>query len=483
MRRVGDKAKAATMATAPIVQRGVILLVLLAMVASPKRGACQPVKAQRPDYLSVVRRYADAMIEHGRDTYGTQPSGLLLSALDRHTQRPLVTRPAPPAGIRREDRVGLPWRALTGANPQLDENLLRVFYALTDLTGDPRYRETADHEVRWFFEHTGSPVTGLLPWGEHLSWDVFLDRPISGGTDLTHEFSRPWVLWDRTFQLAPQAAKRFAVGLWSHQIANPKTGAFDRHAPYDRHGPVDGKDFPRHAAFYIHTWAHAYRATREDVFLTAIETELARYERKRRGDNGTEVATMPPLDLETAAALVPEPLRSRLHAFADREDELILADLHRQYGRPDGALTLPPTWQAAYASGTNAGWAMFALARWEQVKKPQFRDLVLAVADAYADALPDEDVDVWPMSFGHVISAEVAAYRLTSRNDYLEQAVRFAQMAVDRFFQDCALPRASFKTDHYETITGADSLALALLEVHAAVHGLTTVIPTNTVDR
>ena len=31
MRRVGDKAKAATMATVPIVQRGVILLVLLAV--------------------------------------------------------------------------------------------------------------------------------------------------------------------------------------------------------------------------------------------------------------------------------------------------------------------------------------------------------------------------------------------------------------------------------------------------------------------
>ena len=154
--------------------------------------------------------------------------------------------------------------------------MLRVFYALSDLTGEPRTRETADHEVRWFFEHAASPVTGLLPWGEHLSWDVFLDRPISGSTDLTHEFSRPWVLWDRTFQLAPQAARSFALGLWNHQIANPKTGAFDRHAPYDRHGPVDGKDFPRHAAFYIHTWAHAYKYTQEDVFLTAIETELAR---------------------------------------------------------------------------------------------------------------------------------------------------------------------------------------------------------------
>ena len=38
-----------------------------------------------PDLLRVVRLYADTMIEHGRDTYGPQQSGLLLSALDRGT--------------------------------------------------------------------------------------------------------------------------------------------------------------------------------------------------------------------------------------------------------------------------------------------------------------------------------------------------------------------------------------------------------------
>ena len=97
---------------------------------------------------------------------------------------------------------------------------------------------------------------------------------------------------------------------------------------------------------------------------------------------------MPPLDLEIAASLVPAPLCSRLHAFADREDQLILVDLHRQYGRLDGSLALQPTWQAEYSSGAAAGWAMFGLARWEQVRKPEFRDLVLAVADAYVDACP-----------------------------------------------------------------------------------------------
>jgi hypothetical protein len=46
--------------------------------------------AEPPDFLKVVRRYADTMIERGRDTYGPQKSGLLLSALDRTTLAPLT---------------------------------------------------------------------------------------------------------------------------------------------------------------------------------------------------------------------------------------------------------------------------------------------------------------------------------------------------------------------------------------------------------
>ncbi|KPK50082.1 MAG: hypothetical protein AMK72_03045 [Planctomycetes bacterium SM23_25] len=436
-----------------------------------------------PSFLDVVRRYADTMIEHGRDTYGPQKSGLLLSALDRLRLKPLEIRPAPPGGIRRGDRTGLPWRRLTGANPQLDQNLLRVLYVLSEITANPRYREVADQEIRWFFKNTRSRSTDLLPWGEHMSWDVILDRPISSGTALTHEFARPWVLWDRTFQLAGESARRFALGLWNHQIADHRTGAFDRHAPYDRHGPRDGRDFPRHGGFYIHTWAYAYKHTKEKTFLRAIETVLGRFERKRSTPKGPMQATMGPLDVHTAASMVPEPLASRLREFARVEDQLILDHLRKQYGRPDGTWSFRPTWQAGYASGVTADWAMFGWARYRQARKKAFRDLVAAVADAYVGTLPDEDVDVWPMSFSHVISAQVAAYKLTGRSVYLEQARRFARMAVEIFFQDSPLPRASFKTGHYETITGADSLALSLVEVHAAIHNLKVSIPANTIDR
>ncbi len=458
----------------------VVLPLLLPTLPFLLRGSASSAE---PSLLNVVRRYADTMIEHGRDTYGDQKSGLLLSALDRSSLKVLEIRPAPPAGVRRGDRVGLPWRRLAGANPHLDQNLLRVLYTLSEITGEARYREVADHELKWFFENTQSPVTGLLPWGEHLCWDVLLDRPVSSGTDLTHEFARPWVLWDRSFELAPEPSRRFALGLWNHQIADKKTGAFDRHAPYDRHGPRDGRDFPRHAGFYIHTWAHAYRHTGDKIFLGAIETVLARFERKRGSKDGTLTATLGPLDVETAASLVPEPLAQRLREFAAVEDRLILEDLRKKHTREDGTWSFRPTWQSGYASGVTADQAMFGLARHEQIGEKAFRDLVIAVADAYLDSLPDEDVDVWPMSFGHVISAQVAAYKFTRRRVYLEEASRFARMAVAIYWEDRPLPRASFKTGHYETITGVDSLALALLEVHAVLHDLKIPIPSNTIDR
>src|SRR5678816_1706195 len=298
---------------------------------------------QATNFLDVVRRYADTMIERGRDTYGPQKSGLFLSALDRTTLGLLQVRPAPPGGIRRGDRPGRPWLEMNGANPMLDENLLRVFYTLTEITGDQRYVKVADEELTWFFNNTMSPKTSLLPWGEHLSWDVILDVPISGGDEMMHEYARPWVLWERCYALVPEPSVKFALGVWEHQIANHKTGGYDRHAPYLEHGPVDGKDFARHGAFYIGTWCYAWKYTKDETFLRAIEVILARFERKRVQKDGSLAATLGPLDLEIAATMVPDPLAKHLHDFAAKEDELILVDFQKQLAGITNDYT-PPLW-------------------------------------------------------------------------------------------------------------------------------------------
>jgi hypothetical protein len=171
-----------------------------------------------------------------------------------------------------------------------------------------------------------------------------------------------------------------------------------------------------------------------------------------------------------------------LREFAAKEDDLILADMEKQLGGAPNTY-VPPKWQTGYSAGMLASSALFCLGRYEQNQRKEFRDALIKIADQYLDSQPEEDVDAWPMSFAHAISTQVAAHRFTGKPAYLEQARTFANMAVDIFWQDNPLPRASKQTGHYETITGADSLALALLEVHAATHNLTVQLPSNTIDR
>jgi hypothetical protein len=308
--------------------------------------------------------------------------------------------------------------------------------------------------------------------------------------------------------LAPQASARFAQGLWEHQIANHRTGGFDRHAPFFEHGPMDGKDFARHAGFYIGTWCYAWKhggfvATNRtlsvpgagakndgaagggvgngDLYLRAIETLLARFERKRVQKDGSLAATIGPLECELAATMVPEPLATRLRTFAATEDALILTDLRKQVR--GGTNSHVPKWQNGYSAGTLANQAMFCLARYEQTTNAAYRELLIEIAEAYFGSRPEEDLDAWPQSFAHVISTQLAAYRWTKKAAHQAQARQLARLAVETFWQDNPLPRASRQTGHYETITGADSLALALLETHVVLNNLPTRIPSNTLDR
>ena len=482
-------------------------------------------------FITVVYRYADTMLERGRDTYGPQKSGLFLSALDRKTLSPLNIRPPAPTGIRETDRPGAKNEPLVGANPQLDENFLRLLYFLSSLSSEIRYAQAANDELNWFLKNTQSQDTGLLPWGEHLCWIVTTDSIASGLDKQMHEFSRPWMLWDKCFELAPHESKRFALGLWNNQITDHNTGAFDRHAGFAQASSQEGMDFARHAGFYIRTWAESYNYTKDETFLKAIDVLISRYERKRHHKTGLiELKSGPyfarrsglvvanaaktgglreggspnaapilslslAIDCDGAARKMPQPLRSRLIAFAAREDEIFCSLPHRledkngfltsldlTTGKPQDSYT--SLWDAKYGGFTTAAVAMMCVSRYENTGKVKYRDFIVSSADIYKNSLPGDQVDAWPMTFGHAISLELAAFRITARDEYYKRAFELGKIAVERFFGDCPLPRASLKTDHYESITGADTLAIALAELHLNILHITAVrAPTNTIDR
>jgi len=449
--------------------------------------------AASPDYLAVVKAYADAMMEHGRDVYGPTRSPLFAATLDRKTLKLPETPPSAIQGIRPNDRT------LTGANPMHDLNLYQVFYALTKVTGDKRYAAAADESLKWFFDHCQSLATGLFAWGEHLGWDFNTEAVLAGREN--HEFYRPWVLWDRSFELSPEACHRFATGLWEHQIADHKEGLFSRHAAYSKHRPDTRSEFPRHGGFYIATWAAAYQHTKDPEMLKAIAVLTDSFERRRNKETGAIPAaskspdlSWPPSELSLAvdlwdgAARVPADLAAKQPACASRSDEVFLKLPHdlgpagkgfvwtasasdHKAGSPGGGSkqrSYTDTWATGYGEGTDAQVAMLCLLRFQQVKLDGYRRLVLGAADRYLKSEPKESVVLYPGAMGDAIALLLAAHRLTRQNQYIDRADAFAKRSIQVFFSGSPLPRASSKHDHYEAITRADTLAIKLLTLWAA---------------
>lgn len=401
-------------------------------------------------YLPIVYKYADAMLERGRDT-----NGLFHSALDRGTIAPVLNR------VREELQIG--GNAFVRiSNPHHDQNLLRLLYTLSDLSGKPKYGDAADAALRWFAESNDRR--------NYLS-------------------DRPWMLWDRCFSLEPEAKKWFAV-------------------PREHGSPHDlTMAFPRYAGFRIRTWATAYARTTNELLLKAIDRAVRRLENHRDPSNGLiwlGPDTWHPwvlsglslaIDCDAASRLLSEPLASKLLALADEQDRMFCAAPHDLNGT-DGFITgdLGPGSQrqtalwtprvGRYRGPTTAQVAMMCVSRYENTGRVAYRDLVHAAADAYLKSMPQTDADIWPMTVGHAISLQVAAWRSTAQQKYLDRARELADFAVKHFFDEGPLPRARLKSNHYESITGADTLALSLVELHLHILGITAVrCPANTIDR
>jgi hypothetical protein len=263
--------------------------------------------------------------------------------------------------------------------------------------------------------------------------------------------------------LAPEGSQQYALSLLEKSKATPL-------------------NLPRQAGFALRTWAVAYAHTKNEGFLDGIEALLQRFEGNRppgtgqvEGSASTASSLSMAIDCDGAAHLVPEPLASRLRAFA--ED-----DVFHNLTNSGGFITR--LWRPRDGAYTTAQVAMMCVSRYDNTGRLGHRSLLLAAADAYLDSMPAEGDDVWPGTLGHAISLQVAAWRHSARPIYMERARKFADFAIERFFGTNALPRASLKSEHYESITGGDTLVLALAELHLHVLHITAVrCPPNTIDR
>src|SRR5688572_6508487 len=119
-------------------------LVWLCSVAAIIAADVPAVPVPASPYLPVIYRFADAMIEHGRDAYGSEQTGLFLGSIDRAA---MTNRP--PWTSETAGGYDLGKKGHATASLQHDQNLLRLFYTLSELSSRPKYRDAANAEVKW----------------------------------------------------------------------------------------------------------------------------------------------------------------------------------------------------------------------------------------------------------------------------------------------------------------------------------------------
>ncbi len=692
-------------------------------------------------YLEMVKGFAETLLSDANDVYGDKRTGMLLSIMNRKPSEVYELRlPPEPGGIRAGDRD-----SMHGSNMNMMQNIYRSFYALSELTGNDKYASAADRALKDFIDLAQSPITGLLAWGEHISFDLMSDsgghivnRPTGGkyyqlfvengtlawaiddavkktqvnfpikagqwyhvvairengkeirlyvngkhalsakdetdtditsdtalyigdkstgqrafkgwidevgiynrvltrnevlqsysaymdasrtqiaeeglvsywtfhesdiegknvkdirgsndgtisgdprivagntgdalefdgddrivfgndpsvllsGTDFSivasfkadtvgvglpdstsylvgtysedadtviyHEMKRKMVFWDYYYKVNPQAALRFARGLWEHQIHNRETGDFSRHAGYNQHRTGSGYDFPKEAGYTIEVWAQAYRDSQEEVFLEAIDMLSQRYINKlnhiyqiehdtRRPEQSSPIENLSlAICSANAAKWLPEgDLRSRLKKLAksiDKGFHLLEHDIkgpgfiyicHTETGKPypresHQAVGYAVDWELKYGRKTNAQVALLCYTRMLQLPEGgtryKYRDAILTTADKYLHSDPDvNNVDIWPGEYGMAVFLQIVAYRLTGEAKYLSRARHFANEAILHYFDpDSLLPKATNWVRHYECVTRCDTLILSLLALHVAENDLLVEIPISDIDR
>jgi hypothetical protein len=470
------------------------------------------VSAENPErinlwLLKIVRTYADAMIEKGRDVYGKEHSPLFAAAMDRKAMDTGKKENFESIqGVRENDR------SVGGANPQEDKALYSILYELTKVTGDEKYAREADKSLEYFFKHCQSPETGLMAWGEHIYWDFHEDK--AKGTDM-HEMNGEWPFWDQCYHLAPDESWRSVIGQWDNQIHSKETGDFSRHARWSAHETFSGFEFPRYAGQMILDWTDAYfrienaERKRRAELLDAISTVVGRMEdnmkisesgyliagRAEQGDHINVVWLGSNLELARCLweaipfiSKVDQNLATRMKNLALKQDEGFhraphqitegggfAATLHSKTGEPRfRSMNNPYTavWATAYGQSTHANMANACYTRYNQLINTypeiaeKYRKSFLAAAEQYLSASPATEQLQKPDAFAHVIELMINAFHITGEERFVKRGEYFARIGVDLFLDDgIPLPKATNQHAHYETITGGPDFLYALLKL------------------
>ncbi len=168
-------------------------------------------------FVEAVRQFADNVLAHGRDVYGSKHTPLFVDGLNVDTRAPPIWK-----------HKGEVWIISNLASQQ---NLFRTLDGLAELTGEQKYRAAAGMAIKYAFANLRSP-NGLIHWGGHTIYDAGGERIVGEGYKHELKYNLPY--YELMWQVDPQATKQFIEAFWAAHILNWSNLDMNRHGKYTR---------------------------------------------------------------------------------------------------------------------------------------------------------------------------------------------------------------------------------------------------------
>lgn len=416
---------------------------------------------QRNPHFQAVRSHVDAMLAYGRGVVDGVPCPLFAGVVDVGQRKPVAYLTPPPPGIRISD---FNW---CGNNLMHDLPVMEVMNQLSELGAGEQYTAAVEAMYPFYGSRCPHPATGLFPWGEHAQWS-FADQAIlpcsfsAGFNDfqqkqyLTHDhlaFAPAW-FWEGLWRHHPEAVTRFAHGLNWH-IVEEATFEHNRHGalgPNWWHDPKKpatgtGKDFARHAGFFIFDCLFAYSKNGDDSLLDWSRKKL-KWHLHRRLHNGIISGTARSkeekeegqhdslaLSLADAADVLGDTAAGR--EFRGYSEELLDARRRQSGDRPfnlpncppDGRLWIDGYFRKAPARLTPANVDLMVYRR---TKIQWYADAIVEHARWLMENLkePEPRIPVMARRFWNHLELMLDAYNVTRETVFLRFAAQIAEWAI-----------------------------------------------------
>ena len=395
-----------------------------------------------PRLLEASVAFADQLILHAPDCYGKKSTPLWLAVLDPDAPGLIQEKPSNWQSYwDAEDYV----MTAQGCNLYRDMPTLAALQQLFALTKDLRYQQSVQEYLSFYMQHLPSPVTGLFPWGEHMSYNTVRDTLYASRHEMEHDAPE----WEMLWRSDSSAVKREIEAIHRISIYDKDNFFYDRHANYYTGAldpaPVRGA-YIKHSGLFAYSFLFLYSKTHDPRHLDWARKSASLYWKHRDRKTDLVPGTVSPSGASgnsESQLLLAHYLLCGLSFYPDsliKDQAIQMVDAVLKYGfdPSDGSFArqiVPSTGKAlgkanAFAHGESADFYRLSalLHAYRLTGESRFLQALQSRLQSISRMpLPD---GITPQVVGSLIDLFVDVYQTTHEKEYLQFARSLADWSL-----------------------------------------------------